>query len=70
MAAITRWQQQGLVSDCVHARYTANAHSYMVDRFAAELYLFGKPYNEDTSVDVLTDIWVNALGIQQDVRED
>lgn len=64
VAAITRWQRQGLISADVDPRYTANALAYMVDRFAAELYLYGKSYDEDISVEVLTNIWAKALGIK------
>lgn len=63
MNAIARWQEQGIVPTNINTRYMANALAYMVDRFASEFYIFGKPYDEDTAVDVLTDIWTRALGI-------
>ena len=61
--ALARWQKRGLAVLDLDPVYTANSLAYMVDRFAHEFYFTGKDYDEDMAIDVLTTIWVRALGI-------
>lgn len=63
VGAIRRWQETGVAFDDVDPVYAANALAYMVDRFADEFYVFGKPYDEDKAIEVLTLLWARALGI-------
>lgn len=66
VGAITHWQQTGVAADDVDPVYAANALAYMVDRFADEFYVFGKPYDEGKAVEVLTVLWARSLGIATD----
>jgi AcrR family transcriptional regulator len=64
--AIRRWQQQGIAINDVDPLYAANALAYMVDRFANEFYVFGKPYEQEQAIDTLTKLWARALGVPTD----
>jgi AcrR family transcriptional regulator len=61
--AIRHWQEVGVAHSDVDPLYAANALGYMVDRFADEFYVFGKPYDEEKAVEVLTVLWARALGV-------
>ena len=62
--AIRHWQETGVAHDDVDPVYAANALAYMVDRFADEFYVYGKPYDEEIAIDTLTLLWARSLGIQ------
>ncbi len=64
--AIRHWQERGIAAGDVDPLYAANALAYMVDRFANEFYVFGKPYDEDQAIDTLTKLWARALGVPTD----
>jgi len=66
VGAIRHWQETGVAFDDVDPVYAANALAYMVDRFADEFYVFGKPYDEDKAIETLTLLWARSLGIATD----
>jgi AcrR family transcriptional regulator len=63
--AIRHWQRQGLVYADLDPRYTANALSYMVDRFLYEWTVLELDYDKDKAVEALSKIWVRALGLER-----
>jgi AcrR family transcriptional regulator len=63
--AIQRWQRQGLAYPDLDSVYTANALSYMVDRFLYEWTVLDLDYDEDKVVETLSRIWVRSLGLEQ-----
>lgn len=63
--AITQWQQSGQAAADIDPVYAANALAYMVDRFAHEFYFVGKNYDEEKAIDVLSKLWIRALGIEE-----
>jgi AcrR family transcriptional regulator len=62
-AAITRWQQEGLVDDRLDPYYAASALGSMVDRSAYVWLVLGEPYEEELAVAQLTRLYCNALGM-------
>jgi AcrR family transcriptional regulator len=63
--AIERWQRDGLAYPDLDAVYTANALSYMVDRFLYEWTVLDLDYDEDKAVETLSRLWVRSLGLEQ-----
>jgi AcrR family transcriptional regulator len=63
--AIRRWQRQGLVFADLDPVYTANALSYMVDRFLYEWTVLELNYDKDKAVETLSKLWVRALGLER-----
>jgi AcrR family transcriptional regulator len=63
IAAIRRWQHDGLAWSDLDPVYTANALAYMVDRFLYEWEELALDYDEERAADTLTKLWVRALGL-------
>ncbi len=63
--AIRRWQREGLVYPDLDPIYTANALSYMVDRFLYEWTVLDLDYDKDKAVETLSKLWVRALGLER-----
>ena len=63
--AIERWQRDGLVYPDLDPVYTANALSYMVDRFLYEWTVLDLDYDQDKVVETLSRLWVRSLGLEQ-----
>lgn len=64
-ASIRRLQELGLADQHVDARIAASALGGMVEQYARTVFLMGEPYDEDTAVEVLTRLWVQALGMDR-----
>jgi len=63
--AIRRWQRDGLVYPDLDPIYTANALSYMVDRFLYEWTVLDLDYDQETVVDTVSKLWVRGLGLER-----
>lgn len=64
--AIRRWQDAGLADPGLDATYAASALGNMVDRFAYVWFVIGEEFDEDTAVETLTRLWVQALGLDHE----
>ena len=64
-AAIARLQAQGLADPRIDKGYAAVALGGMVARFAEALFIEGGRFDLGTSVEQLTLLWANALGVTQ-----
>jgi AcrR family transcriptional regulator len=62
-AAISRWQEQGLVDERIDAGYAASALGSMVDRSAYVWLVLGEPFELDEAAIQLTRLYCNALGL-------
>jgi AcrR family transcriptional regulator len=62
-AAISRWQEAGLVDLRLDPYYAASALGSMVDRSAYVWLVLGEPFEEDAAVEQLTRLYCNALGM-------
>jgi AcrR family transcriptional regulator len=60
--AITRWQAAGLADPDLDPWYAANALGAMVDRFMYNWLVIGEPFEDDIALEMLTRLWVQALG--------
>lgn len=60
---IEKWQNTGLARTNVDPHYAANALGSMVDRCCFLWLVLGEPYEEELAVASLTQLYVNALGI-------
>jgi AcrR family transcriptional regulator len=63
--AIRRWQQAGIAYRDLDPVYTANALSYMVDRFLYEWTVLELDYDEDKVVETVSRLWVRSLGLER-----
>jgi hypothetical protein len=61
--AIGRWQAAGLADPDLDPWYAANALGAMVDRFMYIWLVIGEPFEDDLALEMLTRLWVQALGI-------
>ena len=61
--AIRRWQAAGLADPNLDPWYAANALGAMVDRFMYIWLVIGEPFEDDIALEMLTRLWVQALGI-------
>ena len=64
--AIQRWQDAGLADRGLDPTYAASALGNMVDRFAYVWFILGEDFDEDTAVETLTRLWVQALGLDHE----
>jgi AcrR family transcriptional regulator len=62
-AALARLQADGLADERIDKQYAATALGGMVARFAETVFVDGGDYDFETSVEQLTLLWANALGI-------
>lgn len=62
-SAIERLQKDGLADKSIDTRYAATALGGMVARFAEQMYIGGGNYDQEESVEQLTRLWANALGL-------
>ena len=58
-------ERDGLAYPDLDPVYTANALSYMVDRFLYEWTVLDLDYDEDKAVETLSRLWVRSLGLEQ-----
>lgn len=61
---IEKWQHDGLARAEINAHYAANALGAMVDRCCFLWLVLGEPYEEELAVASLTQLYINALGIE------
>ena len=61
---IEKWQEAGLARADINAGYAANALGAMVDRCCFLWLVLGEPFEEELAVKSLTQLYVNALGIE------
>ncbi|WP_083734738.1 TetR/AcrR family transcriptional regulator [Actinomadura sp. CNU-125] len=62
-SAITRLQAQGRADGRVDGRYAAMALGGMVARFAEQMFVAGGAFEFDESVEQLTLLWANSIGL-------
>jgi AcrR family transcriptional regulator len=62
-------QEEGLADKTLDAFHAASALGAMVDRFAFLWFVTGEPYDEETAVQTLTQLWLNALRITPDKKK-
>jgi AcrR family transcriptional regulator len=63
-SVIVRLQKQGEADKRVDGRYAAIALGGMVARFAEQMFVAGGDYEFDASVEQLTILWANAIGLR------
>lgn len=63
-ASIARLQADGVADPAIDKRYAATALGGMVARFAETMFVAGGRYTFDASVEQLTLLWANALGLK------
>jgi AcrR family transcriptional regulator len=64
-SAIARLQAAGLADSRIDTHYAAIALGGMVAKFAEMMFIGGAKFDLHTSVEQLTLLWANALGIQE-----
>lgn len=64
-SAIARLQKEGVADERIDRHYAAMALGGMVARFAEQMYVGGGDYEQGKSVDQLTLLWANALGLRE-----
>ena len=62
-------QEEGLADPSLNAFHAANALGAMVDRFAYLWFVLGEPFDETTSLDLLTTFWLRSLGVTPQTKE-
>ncbi len=62
--SITRWQAEGIADPELDPWYAASALCNMVDRFAYTWLVLGEHFEEDSAVQTLTRLWVQAIQLR------
>ncbi len=62
-------QKEGLADPSLNAFHAANALGAMVDRFAYLWFVLGEPFEEDTSLELLTTFWLRSLGVTEQIEK-
>jgi AcrR family transcriptional regulator len=62
-SAIARLQKDGVADKRIDTRYAAMALGGMVAKFAEQMYIGGGDYEQEKSVEQLTLLWANSIGL-------
>jgi AcrR family transcriptional regulator len=62
-------QKGGLADPGLNAFHAASALGAMMDRFAYLWFVLGEPFDEATSIDLLTTFWLRSLGVAPKTEE-
>lgn len=63
-SAIKRLQAEGVADRRIDTNYAAMALGGMVARFAEQMYIGGGDYTQEKSIEQLTLLWANSLGLR------